>query len=366
MTPFWITPSDEIYEFDSQLQHSIAIEKKFGIDYTTALQRGYTRGWADANYLYLTLGDGVDIEHILSILPSDMLDVKCLRYEIGEGYGYIDIEIAGENIFEALHRYQRRKQLVNAKISSRNNSQHFYRCETQERHPEGMTAFDIVMYEKKELGNSVQFKHLTKNDLLELKKYSGNSIVWVTKNKRDAGRYKDYGEMHEVTFVNPKIIAEDGDGGYLVLEKAGHHVQSSIKISTRDTIKKFSDKFMSWFNGSKIVDSQGQPLEVYHGTSVRFKKFNLDNAGQNIIWFTTNRQAIESKEVGAAGHGFIVHMYAKITNPAGMEEYEKLTLDELEHKGYDGVVIPKDDGNITGFVFYPEQLRVTKSLEVKK
>jgi len=140
---------------------------------------------------------------------------------------------------------------------------------------------------------------------------------------------------------------------------------ASIKISARDMAKKFSDKFMSWFSGSKIVDAQGQPLEVYHGTNAKFKKFNLDNAAQNIIWFTTNRQGVESREVGAAGHGYIVHMYAKITNPAGRDEYEKLTLDELEQKGYDGVILPKENGQITGFVFYPEQLRITKSLELK-
>ena len=140
---------------------------------------------------------------------------------------------------------------------------------------------------------------------------------------------------------------------------------ASIKMSSRDVVKKFSDKFLSWFNGSKIVDSQGQPLEVYHGTDAKFKKFNLDNAAQNIIWFTTNRQGVESREVGAAGHGYIVHMYAKITNPADWEEYDKLTLDELEQKGYDGAVFRKENGQITGFVFYPEQLRVTKSIEIK-
>jgi hypothetical protein len=130
-----------------------------------------------------------------------------------------------------------------------------------------------------------------------------------------------------------------------------------IKLSERDT-----DEFMSWFSGSKVVDSSGNPLEVYHGTGSDFKEFNLENATQNIIWFTSDKSSVESHEVGAGGRGYVLHLFAKITNPAGWEEYDKFTLDELEQKGYDGAILSKH-GFIDGFVFYPEQLRIMKSIK---
>jgi hypothetical protein len=36
----------------------------------------------------------------------------------------------------------------------------------------------------------------------------------------------------------------------------------------------FNDNFINWFNNSMVVDSRNNPLVVYHGTTVKFKKFN--------------------------------------------------------------------------------------------
>jgi len=130
-----------------------------------------------------------------------------------------------------------------------------------------------------------------------------------------------------------------------------------IKISKRD-----DGKFIAWFGGSKVVDSSGNPLEVYHGTGADFKEFSLDNATQNIIWFTSDKDSVSSHEVGAGGHGYILHLFAKVTNPAGWEEYDKYTLDELQRNGFDGAILPRN-GQIDGFVFYPEQLKIMKSIK---
>lgn len=35
----------------------------------------------------------------------------------------------------------------------------------------------------------------------------------------------------------------------------------------------FNDAFWRWFGASKVVDAQGQPLRVYHGTRAKFTKF---------------------------------------------------------------------------------------------
>ena len=45
-------------------------------------------------------------------------------------------------------------------------------------------------------------------------------------------------------------------------------------------------EFKSWFGGSKVVDSKGKPMRVYHGTAAEFDAFKEDFVGQN---FGANR-----------------------------------------------------------------------------
>jgi hypothetical protein len=118
-----------------------------------------------------------------------------------------------------------------------------------------------------------------------------------------------------------------------------------------------SNNFKQWFDGSKVTNQDGSPMIVYHGTSKKFSKFNFKNAPQKIIWFTSNKSAIESGEVGAKGKGHIMELYANIKNPAGWEEYEKYGLGQLKGLGYDGAILPDPDGTITGFVFDFNQLK---------
>ena len=108
--------------------------------------------------------------------------------------------------------------------------------------------------------------------------------------------------------------------------------------------------FWNWFNGSKVVDSQGRPLVVYHGTNKKFKKINLKKGAQSIFWFTSDKSAVESGNVGAAGHGVIMELYVNIKNPANWKQYDQLMLDELKSRGFDGALLPDSDGSMTGFI----------------
>jgi hypothetical protein len=116
-------------------------------------------------------------------------------------------------------------------------------------------------------------------------------------------------------------------------------------------------EFKRWFGDSKVVDVNGKPLVVYHGTGEKFTSFKRSKSTQGIFWVTSNKSAIENGEVGAQGKGRILDLYASIKNPAGWTEYDKFGLDELESRGYDGAILPEKDGNITAFVFKPSQLK---------
>ena len=62
----------------------------------------------------------------------------------------------------------------------------------------------------------------------------------------------------------------------------------------KDLLNNINGNFHAWFDGSKVVDKNGNPLVVYHGTNSKFKKFNIKKSVQPIIWFTTDKNSIVS------------------------------------------------------------------------
>ena len=76
---------------------------------------------------------------------------------------------------------------------------------------------------------------------------------------------------------------------------------------------KLNDNFKKWFGNSKVVDSQGKPLVVYHGSPVDFNEF--DKSKQNKLlkygqgfYFTSNKQR-------ANLYGEPKGFYLRINNP---------------------------------------------------
>jgi len=116
--------------------------------------------------------------------------------------------------------------------------------------------------------------------------------------------------------------------------------------------------FWRWFGDSKVVDEDGKPLVVYHGTDKRFTKVNLNKGTQGLFWFTSDRAAIEAGDVGAAGRGVIMDLYAKIESPANWKQYDQLSLGEFRSRGLDGAILPESDGTMTGFIIdRPNQIK---------
>jgi len=108
------------------------------------------------------------------------------------------------------------------------------------------------------------------------------------------------------------------------------------------------------------INESVSPLIVYHGTGSRFKKFSLKKSTMGIIWFTSDKNKILNKEVGAQGKGYIITAEININNPAGWNEYDKYMLAQLISMGYDGVILPDSDGTFNCFVFSPSQIKIIK------
>jgi len=105
------------------------------------------------------------------------------------------------------------------------------------------------------------------------------------------------------------------------------------------------------FPGSKVQQI------VYHGTGQKFRRFRRGTQG--IIWFTSDREKVVAREVGAQGHGYIVSAYVDIKNPADWEAYNRLLLAQFQGDGLDGAVLPTQTG-FDCFVFDPSQVRIVE------
>ena len=81
-------------------------------------------------------------------------------------------------------------------------------------------AYDVVKFEGDELGNIQDFVHLSESFIENLKNVRARDIVWVTKDIKTASRYGTADKVFDLG-KNPRIIAKDGDGGFLVLKDKG-------------------------------------------------------------------------------------------------------------------------------------------------
>ena len=98
----------------------------------------------------------------------------------------------------------------------------------------------------------------------------------------------DYGQSGSIT----KTLKEDGYDGVLAGSEVVAFYPNQIKsVDNKGTFnpnsnsvyesddKTETDSFKTWFDGSRVVDEQGNPLVVYHGTSASFDTFSLKHLG---------------------------------------------------------------------------------------
>jgi len=120
-------------------------------------------------------------------------------------------------------------------------------------------------------------------------------------------------------------------------------------------------EFKKWFGDSKVVDSSGEPIIVYHGTNKRFSKINMKKGAQGIFWFSSNKKSIEDGKSGAQSVKVIMSLYARIIKPAGWKEYENYSIGELQGLGFDGAILKNKDGSFDGFILEPDQIKSTNN-----
>ena len=113
--------------------------------------------------------------------------------------------------------------------------------------------------------------------------------------------------------------------------------------------------FNKWFGDSKVVDANGEPLVVYHGTGADFETFRAK------AFFSPSKKAAEN--YGKR----VVSVYLSLQNPKevdyqGADDNNKdFDIDEAIEDGHDGLIIRNAfDGRVTEdqyIAFKPEQIK---------
>jgi len=120
--------------------------------------------------------------------------------------------------------------------------------------------------------------------------------------------------------------------------------------------------FKKWFGDSKVVDANGRPLVVYHGTSADFSEFKMGEDGG--VFFTADTKIADNY-----GGSTVMPVYLSIKKPyevTNRQWYEDadevLSPEDARDAGYDGYVIRGHEhgaGQIanTYIAFRPTQIK---------
>jgi hypothetical protein len=129
---------------------------------------------------------------------------------------------------------------------------------------------------------------------------------------------------------------------------------------SRDVAQTGTKAFRDWFGDSKVVDAEGRPLVVYHGTTAEFSEFNTGKRG---AFFASNPEAAAAYVQGDPG-AQVMPVYLSIGNPyighvgrRGPEIGD--VIKAAKRGGHDGAIVTYDDfpGERAYVAFRPEQIK---------
>jgi hypothetical protein len=147
----------------------------------------------------------------------------------------------------------------------------------------------------------------------------------------------------------------------------------------RELENNLNDNFWKWFGNSNVVDKQGKPIVVYHGTDVDFNVFDKNKIG-NRHWQSKSGAYgggifFTDKKNKASSGGIIKEVYLKIENPLfrelgdnyGYESDYYLATDIYDNNSTsflqgakenrnDGIIIKTPRGSLY-IVFEPNQIK---------
>ena len=134
-----------------------------------------------------------------------------------------------------------------------------------------------------------------------------------------------------------------------VLQNAPPALNSDSAMSRTGQDQTDTAAFKAWFGKSKVVDANGAPLVVYHGTTADFAEFDLDKTSLGMLgegfYFARKPEAASGyaklqaigKDIAAQN---VMPVYLSLQNPFVMEQLPASmpSRDRLMANGYDGII----------------------------
>jgi len=155
------------------------------------------------------------------------------------------------------------------------------------------------------------------------------------------------------------------------------HIKDNRYIRAADKIvegvnQTQSPEFKKWFGDSKVVDKNGNPLVVYHGTAADVSAFDSGvsgkNYGDNAGFFFTSKSKNADVYSGKKEGSNTIPVYIYSQNPkvyttkedAAQHWYARLSLtepDKVKANVHDGIIVKGRGGEIMVIVFNPNQIK---------
>ena len=134
--------------------------------------------------------------------------------------------------------------------------------------------------------------------------------------------------------------------------------------NTKTPQEQAADNFARWFEGSKVVDENGQPLKLYHGTDADFDAFDMSKGRSTM---DIQGAFFSPYDIDAKGYGQnLKEVYLNIKNPAdeataykalrkyqGQNDAGLKAKQDLQRQGFDGVFNGYDEY----IAFEPNQIK---------
>lgn len=205
-------------------------------------------------------------------------------------------------------------------------------------------------------------------------------------------KYEEAGDTEFANTVRSALNNENKEVHFQRADFAGAERDELISAAKEWKEKGTESKyFKNWFGDSKVVDENGKPLVVYHGTSEFFSEFDssLSNYGEvskDFNFFTNKMNAYANSAKDYADYwgkrnnqaGWIHEVYLSIENPLHIKytntqeksyftpvEYYDYNFEEIKKEynngNYDGIIIENTDKNSDDSIIYA----VPKSEQIK-
>lgn len=155
----------------------------------------------------------------------------------------------------------------------------------------------------------------------------GNTAIYYGNKKRISDFVKDLGLQLPAIFND----IQDSD---VIVRDIGENVNKGIENVTQ------SQQFKRWFgdwqndpeNASKVVNADGTPKVMYHGTSAEFNVFDASKNKNTVLgnghYFGENVDAVKNN-YAAGKDGRVIEVYLSIKNPFVVRDSQFSSIDDM-------------------------------------